>query len=163
MPIESRTAADASNARSARRFLFPKAARILKQDDFERVFAQNHEIAGKYLVARAGFGDGTARRLGLKVTKKTFHLSVERNRAKRLLRESFRLVRPSLSGEDWDLVVIARRRILGVKQQAVQSELEWACRKLGILRRSRVGASEGGSSVSAASEDGSSEGGDSQS
>ena len=133
MPETDRSAAGAEQARRVCGFAFPKSARILTQADFDRVFAQKHEIAGRYLVARAGFGDEMSRRFGMKVTKKTFHLSTDRNRAKRLLRESFRLLRPDFSSKPWDLVVIARHRILDVGQPAVQRELAWACRKLGIM------------------------------
>jgi len=82
-------------------------------------------------------GDGAppARRLGMKVTKKTFRLATERNRAKRLLRESFRLLLPQLAAEPWDLVLVPRRGILDVKEPDVRGELSWACGKLGLKAR----------------------------
>ena len=86
------------------------------------------------MVVWAGADGATARRLGMKVTKKTFRLATERNRAKRLLRESFRLLRPTLAATPWDLVVIARRKILDAKEPEVRKEMAWACRKLGLAR-----------------------------
>lgn len=77
-------------------------------------------------------GDGCGRRLGVVVTKKTFRDATDRNRAKRLIRESFRLLQEGFSGEPWDMVVLARRRILSMKQPDVQRELHCICRKLGI-------------------------------
>ncbi|MCL1909498.1 MAG: ribonuclease P protein component [Kiritimatiellaeota bacterium] len=105
------------------------------QADFERVFAENRNIKGRLVSAWAGAGVcdtaiTSERRLGMKVTKKTFRLATERNRAKRLIRESFRLLLPSLPPPPWDLIVIPRRAILAVKEPDVRRELSWACRKL---------------------------------
>ena len=68
----------------------------------------------------------------MKVTKKTFRLAVERNRAKRLVRESFRLLLPQLADEPWDLVVVPRRGVLDVKEPDLRREMSWACGKLGL-------------------------------
>lgn len=46
-------------------------------------------------------------RLGLVIGKKSVKLSVERNRLKRLMRESFRLHQDDLVG--WDIVIVARK------------------------------------------------------
>nr|WP_272889216.1 ribonuclease P protein component [Stutzerimonas stutzeri] len=46
-------------------------------------------------------------RIGLVIGKKSVKLSVERNRIKRQLRETFRLHQMELTG--WDIVVIARK------------------------------------------------------
>ena len=102
------------------------------QADFDRVFEQGRNVAGKRIVAWVGSGEWAARRLGMKVTKKTFRLATERNRAKRLIRESFRLLRPSLAETPWDLVVIARRNILAAKEPEVRKEMAWALKKLKV-------------------------------
>ena len=48
-------------------------------------------------------------RLGLAIAKRQVRLAVQRNRVKRLVRESFRQARPTLRGVD--LVVMARPRL----------------------------------------------------
>lgn len=48
-------------------------------------------------------------RLGLAVPKKHVHKSVERNRLKRLIRESFRLRQKQLEGKD--VVVVVKGRL----------------------------------------------------
>lgn len=72
--------------------------------------------------------------MGVVATKKTFHDAVDRNRAKRLIRESFRLIQNELIEEPWDMVVLARRRILSLKRPEVQQELLKLCRKHGVVR-----------------------------
>ena len=71
-------------------------------------------------------------RLGVVAAKKTFRLAVERNRAKRLLREAFRLNRHLLK-PGVDVVLLARRQILHVKCQDVAADLIAAWRAAGVL------------------------------
>ena len=117
----------------------------LHQADFDRVFAQNRNIKGKLVsvwIACPQYDKNAPeqmpdtappeRRLGMKVTKKTFRLATERNRAKRLLRESFRLLLPQLRVSQWDLVAIPRRKILEAKEPDVRKELSRACEKSGL-------------------------------
>ena len=67
------------------------------------------------------------------VSKKTFHDAVDRNRAKRLMREAFRHLRPSFAGGPWDLVLVAKRRILEAKEPEVRADLAKVCRAAGLL------------------------------
>ena len=89
-------------------------------------------MAGKALVVWVARGDGSCRRLGVVVTKKTFRDATDRNRAKRLIRESLRLLQNGFSEEPLDIVVMARRRIISMKRPDVQREMQWICRKLGV-------------------------------
>lgn len=72
------------------------------------------------------------RRLGVVASKRTFHLATERNRAKRLLREAFRLQRHRLA-EDVDVVLLGRRSLLRAKRQEAEQDLLRLWRKTGIL------------------------------
>jgi ribonuclease P protein component len=68
-------------------------------------------------------------RLGLAVSRKVGG-AIERNRVRRLLRESFRRLEPS-DGGGFDLVVVARADIVGRKQAEVDRELRDRIRRLG--------------------------------
>ena len=71
-------------------------------------------------------------RFGVTASRKLTKLAVGRNRAKRLLREAFRLSRPeleALSGR-YDWVFNARRLLLEVKVDAVIAELRRAISRL---------------------------------
>jgi len=110
---------------------FPRSARLLLTRDFQRVFNQKTNVVGKYMVVWVAEARTDALRLGVVASKRTFRRAVDRNRAKRLLREAFRLNRSRVEGKG-DLVIIARRRILDVKCQAVERELMWLLKKAGI-------------------------------
>ena len=73
------------------------------------------------MVLRLYRGSESDRRLGVIASKRTFRRAVDRNRAKRLIREAFRLHRSELKGRT-DLVIVARRRILDVGLESVVQE-----------------------------------------
>ena len=110
---------------------FPRSARLLLSRDFKKVFDQKTNIVGKFMVIWRGDGAGENLRLGVVASKRTFRRAVDRNRAKRLLREAFRL-NYSRFNANHDLVIIARRRILDASRQAVEREF------VNLLRRARV-------------------------
>ena len=61
-------------------------------------------------------------------SKRTFRRAVDRNRAKRLLREAFRLERDSLPCV-CDVVLIARKRILACKMEVIRKDFRFAVSK----------------------------------
>ena len=132
----ARTAsASAVGAETPRRraFLFPRSARIASRRRFEELYASDTKRVGRYLVAWHAPSETASHRLGVTAAKRTFRDAHERNRAKRLLRERFRLLRPDFAGGPWDLVLVARRPILRVKEPAVRADLAALCREAGLL------------------------------
>ena len=69
---------------------------------------------------------------GVICSKKYSLLSVERNRARRLLWEAFRLLKPQIVPTR--LVLIARNRMKGCSGTQIREEMEVLLRKAGLLK-----------------------------
>jgi ribonuclease P protein component len=81
--------------------------RLSRSAEFERVYRQGRSTANRHLVLYAFPNAASDRpRLGLSVSRKVGG-AVERNKVKRMLRESFARVEPTLR-EGQDVVLVAR-------------------------------------------------------
>lgn len=103
----------------------PKDARLRKPAEFRLVYDEGKRFDGR-LVTVFVLQTGLARhRLGITASRKMSRLAVKRNRAKRLLREAFRLTGLELGGlkNSYDWVFNARRSLIEVKAEAVIAEL----------------------------------------
>ena len=110
---------------------FRRTVRLLLNRDFQRVFETRRSIAGKTMVIWATPDAGGGSRMGVVASKRTFRRAVDRNRAKRLIREAFRQERQRLR-VNGDLVIVARRRILEAGAAAAQAEFLKLVRALGM-------------------------------
>mgnify|MGYP001766027851 FL=1 len=87
---------------------FSRQKRLLNPRQFKAVFdSPSGKIPGKNVLLLARENGLDHPRIGMVIGKKSVKLSVERNRLKRLIRESFRLHQALLGG--WDIVVVARK------------------------------------------------------
>lgn len=87
---------------------FPKDRRLRRRAEFGAVFDAGTRLHGRFLTILFRQSSGSSPRLGIVASKKLGG-AVERNRAKRLIREVFRRL-DSTGGVD--LVVIPRRELL---------------------------------------------------
>ena len=105
-------------------FSLPKGARLLKRADFLRVYEHGKRFEGRFMTVFILPAKGDRHRVGITATKKAIGKAHDRNRAKRLLRESFRLSRAELDeiSMKFDWVINARRSILRVKLEKPLTE-----------------------------------------
>ena len=88
-------------------YKFNRELRLLTSDDYSRVFKQAHKAGSPYFTIIARDNDLSYPRLGLAVPKKQIKTAANRNRFKRLARESFRINQNNLNKKDF--VVIAKK------------------------------------------------------
>jgi len=75
-------------------------------------------------------------RYGIICSRKLHHSAVVRNRARRLITETFRLCKENIL--PCGILVIPRRAIFGAKQQEVQEHLLRTLRKAGLIREKQT-------------------------
>ena len=91
---------------------------------YKRVFDRGRSIKGRLLVAWRLSSPDADRQAGVVVSKKSFHDAVDRNRAKRLMREAYRLlVKGGAMPERTEWVFIGRAALRRCKCQEVMEEM----------------------------------------
>ena len=108
--------------------------RITLSAHFSEAFEQDRCFKGRLLIMWLRSAPDAGLRVGVVVTKKVGNSPV-RARAKRLMREAYRLNRHRFSGL-FDVVLLARHGILRARRQDVESDLMSVARRAGILRDS---------------------------
>jgi ribonuclease P protein component len=90
----------------------PKPLRLnrLVSAQIKAVFGEKHSFYGQTMSAWVAPSNDADRKVGVIVSKRNFRRAVDRNRAKRLMREAFRLTAPYLVPGVY-LVLIARSGI----------------------------------------------------
>lgn len=110
----------------------PRAARLRQASEFQALRTSSGRLGGRcFLVRYRPNGLGQAR-LGLAISKRVSKLAVERNRLKRLLRESFRHARTALPAVD--VVVMARGDAAAQSNQELLTEARVLWQRLAGVR-----------------------------
>jgi ribonuclease P protein component len=111
----------------------PRSRRIKQGRDFARVKSEGKRLAQGCLVMNwLASPAGTGARLGV-ITGRRLGNAVARSRARRLLREAFRLHQRDLP-QPLEVVLVARPSIVGKQFGEVESDFLTALRKAGLLR-----------------------------
>lgn len=127
-------------------FRLPKESRLRKPGEFRRVYEAGMRVHGRFMTVFVLPSKTSFQRLGVTASKKLSNKAHDRNRAKRLLREAFRLSREELDQLEtkYDWVLNARRSLLEFKLEKPLAEFR---RIIGEVKNSGLKKNEGGTGV----------------
>ena len=104
------------------RLTHPAERRLRSKREFDAAYAHGQRFGNGFFGVTAHRSEKSGPRLGLAVAVKMAGNAVERNRIRRLIRESFRLHQHELPA--LDLVVSARARARGASGAQLRAQLE---------------------------------------
>jgi ribonuclease P protein component len=100
---------------------FPKGKRLLTRLDFSRVFSKSKRIQNQQFTLLVHYTEANKpTRMGFVVSKKVDKTAVQRNRIKRLIRESFRVQKKIKTA---DYVVLAKPGVTKLNNQLITLSL----------------------------------------
>ncbi len=97
---------------------FRRSQHIRQRAEFQQVYDRGRKHQGRFMIVFTLPRDGQPSRLGIAATRK-LGIAVERNRAKRLVRELFRHHPPP---PGFDIVVVPRRPLFGASFTSLEAE-----------------------------------------
>lgn len=108
---------------------FPKTDRILKRGTFRRVYENGRKIQHRYFTAFVLTNVAGTVRIGITTTKKIGN-SVERNRARRLVREAFRKNK-WLAPNGVDIVINVKRQLVDAGYRELEVDFKSFLKRAG--------------------------------
>lgn len=120
------------NGSSLLDFSLPKDSRLRKPSEFRRVYDKGKRFDGKLMTIFLLPSETSLHRLGITASKKGIGKAYQRNRAKRLLREAFRLSKAELEilKDRYDWVLNARRGLLRINLAQVLEDFRLVIEKV---------------------------------
>jgi ribonuclease P protein component len=116
-------------AAAAQPLKFPRERRLRTPADFKRVYSQGRRISNEFFTANSQPNQMPLPRLGMSVAVRTMGGAVERNRLRRMIRESFRLHQALLL--PLDIVVGVRSAARSAPSAQLRASLEQLWSRLG--------------------------------
>ena len=99
---------------------------------FRRLYARGESAVGRFVVVYARRNGLSVNRLGI-TTGVKLGCAVDRNRARRRIRETYRLNETRIK-RGWDIVIVARTAAIDGDFQEMQKSFLHQCKRLRLLR-----------------------------
>lgn len=109
--------------------------RLRRSSDVQRVYEEGRSWAHPLLVLIVRPNEIGFSRVGVTASQ-SVGKAVKRNQAKRLLREAARHLYPTFESKGWDMMLVARPRIVNAKEMEVEEALASLLRQAGVNQRS---------------------------
>jgi ribonuclease P protein component len=103
------------------RLTFPAHKRLRRKSEFDVAYARGRRFGNGFFAVTASSNDKHGARLGMAVAVRIAGNAVERNRIRRIIRESFRLHQHALPA--FDLIVSARPKASGAPAAELHASL----------------------------------------
>jgi ribonuclease P protein component len=113
-------------------YSLPRTARLLKAGDFAALRGKSKRISVRHFLAEFSPNEQPTCRLGQAVSRRVSKRAVDRNRIKRLVRESYRHVRSELPCVD--ILMIARTSAVRTTSADLREDLATLWKKLAALK-----------------------------
>ena len=113
-------------------YSLPRTARLLKAGDFAALRGKSKRISVRHFLAEFSPNEQATCRLGQAVSRRVSKRAVDRNRIKRLVRESYRHVRSELPCVD--ILMIARSSAVDTASADLREDLANLWKKLAALK-----------------------------
>ncbi|HET9031423.1 MAG TPA: ribonuclease P protein component [Dokdonella sp.] len=113
-------------------FAYPRTARLLKPGDFAALRGSSKRIGVRHFLAEYSSNKQPTSRLGQAVSRRVSKRAVDRNRIKRLVRESYRHVLADLPCVD--ILLIARSSAVKTPSADLRADLASLWKKLATLK-----------------------------
>ena len=109
---------------------------VKRRNDFKKAYSKGKSFLSKNLVIYASRNFKKGLRVGITTSKKIGN-APQRNRARRIIRESTRSVLEKFSG-NFDIIIVARKSIIDMKSTELDPIIEKGLSEL-ILKKSNKG------------------------
>lgn len=109
-----------------------KSERITRRFEYKSVISQRKTMAGTYLRAYLLIEQGAERKAGF-IAGKSVGSAVSRNRARRLLKESYRHLKSDLRERGFKVVFVALPGIRKAKADGVEAEMRRILKRMGLV------------------------------
>jgi ribonuclease P protein component len=111
---------------------YPRCARLTRRGEFDRVFQSRQRFHTRCFRVHYCDAPADTARLGITLSRKIARRAHDRNRMKRLVRETFRLVRPDLPA--LDVVLLAKPELKLADESVLRADLEGLWSRLRTLK-----------------------------